>query len=98
MANLNVSYGEMRDAATRLSTGQEDITTTLHELKGFIEGLVSSGFVTDQASVAFGEAYRKFSHGATELIGGLSSLGDYLRKASDALEDTDKQLAAALRG
>jgi WXG100 family type VII secretion target len=98
MANLNVSYGEMRDAAARLTAGQDDIATKLTELKGFIDGLVSSGFVTDQASVTFGESYGKFSHGATELIGGLSSLGDYLRKASDALEDTDKQLAAALRG
>jgi len=98
MANLNVSYGEMRDAATRLTTGQDDITTKLTELKGFIDGLVSSGFVTDQASVTFAESYGKFSHGATELISGLSSLGEYLRKASDALEDTDKQLAAALRG
>ena|SRR6478735_7832953 len=98
MANLNVSYGDMRDAATRLTTGQDDITTKLTELKGFIEGLVSSGFVTDQASVAFGESYRAFSHGATELIGALSGLGDYLRKASEALEDTDQQLAAALRG
>ncbi|WP_029291181.1 WXG100 family type VII secretion target [Cellulomonas sp. HZM] len=98
MSNLNVSYGEMRDAATRLSTGQDDITTKLGELKGFIEGLVSSGFVTDQASVSFAESYRKFSHGATELMGGLSSLGDYLRKAADALEDTDQALASALRG
>ena len=98
MANLNVSYGEMRDAATRLTTGQDDITTKLNELKGYIEGLISAGFVTDQASVTFGDSYRKFTHGATELMGGLSSLGEYLRKASDALEDTDTQLAAALRG
>ena len=98
MTNLNVSYGDMRDAANRLTTGQDDITTKLGELKCFIEGLISSGFVTDQASVTFGESYRKFTHGATELMGGLSSLGDYLRKASDALEDTDKQLATALRG
>ena len=64
MANLNVAYQEMRDAATRLTTGQDEITTKLNELKGFIESLISSGFVTDQASVAFGESYRQFTQGA----------------------------------
>ena len=47
MANLNVSYQEMRDAATRLTNGQDEITTKLNELKAFIESLISSGFVTD---------------------------------------------------
>jgi len=98
MANLNVSYDEMDAAATRLTNGRDQLNDQLTQLRTFIQNLVSSGFVTDQASVTFGESYRKFSHGATELMGGLSSLGSYLRKASDALEDTDKQLAAALRG
>lgn len=98
MANVNVSFQEMRDAAGRLTTGQDEITTKLNELKGFIESLISSGFVTDQASVAFGESYRQFTQGATDTAGALTHLGQYLRAAADTLEDADTQLAAGLRG
>ncbi|MCC2334536.1 WXG100 family type VII secretion target, partial [Cellulomonas wangsupingiae] len=68
MANIDVSYQEMRDAATRLTAGQDEITNRLGELRAFIESLVSSGFVTDQASVAFGESYRQFTQGATDTV------------------------------
>ncbi len=98
MANLNVTYGEMRDAATRLTTGQDEITTTLNGLRAFIESLIASGFVTDQASVAFGESYRQFTQGATDAVSALTSLGQYLRQAAQTLEDADTQLAAGLRG
>lgn len=98
MANIDVSYQEMRDAATRLTAGQDEITTRLGELRSFIDQLVSSGFVTDQASVAFGESYRKFTQGATDTVAALTSLGEYLRAAAATLEDADAQLAAGLRG
>lgn len=97
MANIDVSYQEMRDAAVRLTAGQDEITTRLSELRGFIEQLVSSGFVTDQASVAFGESYRQFTQGATDTVAALTSLGEYLRTAAATLEDADAQLAAGLR-
>ncbi|ADG74318.1 protein of unknown function DUF909 [Cellulomonas flavigena DSM 20109] len=97
MANIDVSYQEMRDAATRLTAGQDEITTRLGELRSFIEQLVSSGFVTDQASVAFGESYRQFTQGATDTVAALTSLGEYLRAAAATLEDADAQLAAGLR-
>lgn len=97
MANLSVTYQEMRDAANRLNTGQGEITAKLEELKGFIEGLISSGFVTDQASVAFGDSYRQFTTGATQAVSALTDLGDYLRRAATTLEDADSQLASGLR-
>ncbi|GAA4625718.1 MULTISPECIES: WXG100 family type VII secretion target [Cellulomonas] len=97
MANLTVTYQELRDAATRLTSGQEEITTRLTELRGFIDQLVSGGFVTDQASVAFGESYRQFTQGTTDAVSALTSLGEYLRTAASTLEDADAQLAAGLR-
>lgn len=97
MANLNVTYQEMHDAATRLTTGQDEMTTKLNELKAFIESLISSGFVTDQASVAFGETYRQFTQGATQTVAALTNLGQYLRTAADTLSDADTQLASGLR-
>ena len=98
MANLNVSYQEMTDAAARLTAGQDEITARLNELRGFIESLISSGFVTDQASVAFGESYRQFTTGATTTVSALTNLGQYLRTAASTLQDADTQLASGLRG
>ncbi len=53
MANMNVTYSEMTDAANRLTTGKGDITSKLHELQSLVSGLVRGGFVTDTASGAF---------------------------------------------
>lgn len=96
MANINVSYDEMRTAADKLVAGQNDITTKLNDLKGFISSLISAGFVTDQASVAFGETYEDFTVNTTQIIGNLTDLGNYLRKAADTLQDADSQLAGGL--
>lgn len=96
MANINVSYDEMRTAATRLTGGQEDINTKLTDLKGFIEGLVSSGFVTDSASVKFNETYTNFNTSATQTIASLTELSTYLTSAANSLQDADTQLAAGL--
>lgn len=98
MANLNVSYSDITDAANRLRTGQDDITSKLNELKSFIASLISSGFVTDQASVAFGETYEKFTTSATNVVSSLTDLSNYLSKTASTLQDTDSQLAAGLRG
>ena len=98
MANLNVSYQDMHDSATRLTTGQDEITTKLSELRSFIESLVSSGFVTDQASVAFNESYQQFTQSATSTVSALTNLSGYLRSAATTLADADTQLAAGLRG
>jgi WXG100 family type VII secretion target len=96
MPNLNVTYGDMRDSATRLNNGEQDIETKLRELKTLVDGLVSGGYVTDQSSVAFGSSYQDFNEGATKTIQGLEGMSQYLTAAADALEQTDSELAKAL--
>lgn len=98
MANINVTYEEMRNAATYLVAGKDEVQTKLAELKTFIENLVSSGFVTDQASGAFNETYSEFTTNATEVIENLTNLGNYLTGAADTMQSTDEQLAAQARG
>lgn len=94
MANINVSYDEMEQAANRLVTGREELESKLGELRGFISNLVSSGFVTDQASGKFDETYESFTQNATGTIAALNGLGDYLNNAAATLRDTDSQLSA----
>ncbi len=98
MANINVTYEEMRDAATYLVTGKEEAQQTLVRLRDYIENLVNSGFVTDQASGAFNETYQAFTTNATEVIENLTNLSNYLTGAADQMQSTDESLAAQARG
>jgi WXG100 family type VII secretion target len=97
MPNLNVTYGDMRDAATRLTNGEADIESKLRELKAQVDSLISGGYVTDQSSVAFGSSYQEFNDGATKTIQGLEGMSSYLNSAAEALEQTDSELAKALK-
>ena len=94
MANMNVTYGEMTDAANRLIAGQDDITAKLHEL----QNLVNGRFVTDQASGAFHTSYEQFTKGTTEAVNGLDGMSQFLTKAADALQNVDSELAKGIGG
>lgn len=96
MANLNVTYDEMHDAANRLRIGRQEIEAQLSRLKSMVDGLVSGGYVTDKSSKAFQTSYEEFNTGVTKTIEGLDGMGEYLTQAAKALADTDEQLAAAL--
>lgn len=97
MANLNVTYSDMQDAARRITAGQTDIEGKLRELKSLVDSLVNGGYVTDASSKAFNESYNEFNDGATKTISGLEGISDYLNKASEALRSTDEELAKALK-
>jgi len=96
MPNLNVTYADMKSAATRLASGQADIESKLRELKSLVDSLISGGYVTDKSSVAFGSSYTEFNEGVTKTVQGLEGMGQYLTAAADALESTDSELARAL--
>ncbi|GEN80487.1 WXG100 family type VII secretion target [Actinotalea fermentans] len=98
MANINVTYQDLEDAAGRLQNGQSELTNKLDELKAFIDSLVSGGFVTEQASVAFQEKYGEFTSGATQVVGSLEGLSSFLRQTANVMRDTDTGLAQAIRG
>jgi WXG100 family type VII secretion target len=96
LANLNVTYEEMHDAAAKLRAGRSEIEGQLQRLKSMIDGLVSGGYVTDKSSKAFQASYEEFNTGVTKTIEGLDGMGEYLSQAARALQDTDEQLASAL--
>jgi WXG100 family type VII secretion target len=97
MANLNVTYEEMDDAARRLDAGRDQMTGLLTELKGLIDGLVASGFQTQAASGVFQTTYEEFTTGTTKAVEGLTGLSQFLRSAATAMQKTDEELANALR-
>jgi hypothetical protein len=60
MPNVNLTYDEMDQAASYLTASKDGLTCRQNNLQSYISNLISSGFVTDSASVRFGEAYRDF--------------------------------------
>ena len=96
MANVNVTYDELEQAANYLNSGKDDLTGKLSDLQSYISNLISSGFVTDAASVRFGETYQEFTAGATQAVSALEGLGQFLRSAAQTLRETDQGLAANL--
>lgn len=95
MANLNVSYGDIESAASKLTSGEQSLQETLSSLKSLIDSLVESGFVTDKASVQFQTSYTEFNDGATKTINGLTGLSGFLTKATQSMQELDQSLASA---
>ena len=96
MANMNVTYEDMRGAATNLKNGQTEIEGTLDKLRSLVSDLVAGGYVTDKSSKVFDASYEDFNKGARQTVEGLTGMGEYLNAAAQALSDTDEQLAAQL--
>ncbi len=96
MANMNVTYADMEAAATQLRNGQADIESRLQTLKGLVDSLVATGYVTDRSSKAFEASYTEFNEGVKNTIKGLEGMGQYLNGAATALRSTDEELAKGL--
>ena len=96
MANVNVTYQQMRDAASKLDNGRVEIDTMLGQLKSLVDSLVAEGYVTDSSSKSFQGSYEEFTTGAKTTIGGLEGMSQYLNKAAQTFEDADSSLASAL--
>ena len=96
MPNVNVSYEEMRSAASRLNAGREEITQKLNELQKLVNSLVNGGYVTDTSSKQFEQSYNDFTTGASKTVSGLEDMGRYLTTAADTFQRADQDLSSAL--
>ncbi|MGY1703941.1 WXG100 family type VII secretion target [Geodermatophilus sp. SYSU D00697] len=96
MANVNVTYQQMEEAAGRLNNGRTEIDGLLGQLKSLVDQLVSDGYVTDSSSRSFQSSYDEFTTGAKNTIAGLEGMAQYLTQAAATFRDADTQLASAL--
>jgi WXG100 family type VII secretion target len=96
MANVNVTYQQMEDAAGRLTNGRTEIDGMLGQLQSLVEQLVADGYVTDSSSKNFQASYDEFTQGAKKTIEGLDGMAAYLNQAAATFRDADTQLASAL--
>lgn len=95
--NIRVSYSEIDHAAAQLSAGREEMTHRLHTLQRHIESLVSSGFVTDQASGRFHEAYSRYTASASQMVAELTEIESFLRHTAAAMQELDQHIAARVQ-
>lgn len=96
MANISVSYAEIEQSATQLGVGRDEITQKLQLMQQQIASLVSSGFVTDQASVRFNEAYGQYTASANTVIERLTEIQSFLTQTANAMRDMDAQIASRI--
>lgn len=96
MANLHVSYEEMTQKAMELRRAQEQIKSELTIMAGKISALVSSGFVTDKASVKFHANYEQFNRSANSTIDALDQIAHTLEQTAATLQQADSDIAAQM--
>ena len=96
MANINVTYAEMEQAASQLGTGRDEITEKLRALQSQINNLVASGFVTDQASGKFNAAYNDYTTSANTVVQKLTEIQTFLTQTANAMREMDAQIAAKI--
>ena len=96
MANINVTFQQMEDAAQQMRREAADMQNKLNQLRVMVENLVQDGYVTDKSSKAFDEAYKELNKGGEQVMEGLEGIAEYLKQAAEALRKTDEELANAL--
>jgi WXG100 family type VII secretion target len=96
MANMDVSYEELRGTAGQLRNGQTAIMDQLTSLSAQVNNLVASGFKTDQASGKFQQSYEEFTTGAKQAIEGIEGMASFLEQTATTLQETDAQLAQGI--
>jgi WXG100 family type VII secretion target len=98
MANLNVTYDDLRQTSQRLKAGQDDLNNKLTELSALVQELTANGFQAENSSAAYRDSFEQFRTGTTTAINGLEGLSNFLVSAADALQQTDEGLASGIRG
>ena len=96
MADVHVTYQEMSDTATRLRNNKTEVVGRLTDCQKIVQGLVASGFVTQQASGKFDEVSTKFITSSKEAMETLETLSGWLDKAVEALRQMDQEMANSL--
>jgi WXG100 family type VII secretion target len=93
--SINVRYEDLQSTATQLNSGREEMISQLNRLKGLVDALVSSGFVTDQASGRFQQSYQQWNTGANNVVQGLEGMSSFLNQAIARHQQLDSELGSA---
>jgi WXG100 family type VII secretion target len=96
MPNLNVTYQEMSDTASKMRNDKAEIDARLADCKSIVDSMTANGFVTEQASGRFEQVSSDFVNSANKAMETLDQLSQWLDKAVDALRQMDSDMANSL--
>lgn len=96
MANITVSYADLEHAASRLGAGRDEITQRFQQLQTQISELVTSGFVTDQASGRFHDSFTEYTSSARTVVEKLADIQTFLTQTAGLMRDMDAQIASRI--
>jgi uncharacterized protein YukE len=98
VVNVHIDYHAVQTSANQLKSGKEEIEGQLVKLKGLIDNLVASGFVTDLASGKFHQSYDQWNSGAKNVMGGLEGMSQFLQAVLTQHQNLDSQLSQSSGG
>ena len=98
MSKIQIDYDAVTATKTTLESGKKSIETTVATMQRLVEGLVTSGFETDLASVKFMDSFTEFEGHAKDILEGVGGLAEFLGGVVEAFSSSDSDLAASLRG
>jgi WXG100 family type VII secretion target len=93
MADVSVGYDGVQQAASQLTSGQNEMSEKLQSMKSMIDQLVSSEFRTQMASPKFQESYQQWTTGAQNMLQGLEGMATFLGDVVRAHQELDARLA-----
>jgi WXG100 family type VII secretion target len=98
MADINVGYEGLQQAAGQLKSGREELDQKLQQLQSIINNLTSSEFKTQVASGKFAEFYQQWTTSARGTLESLDGMSNYLNQVMQGHEQLDQQLAGGISG
>ncbi|WP_406172596.1 WXG100 family type VII secretion target [Streptomyces sp. NBC_00996] len=96
--DADLTYAEMEKVAGDLLKDMHTLEDQINSVEKRVKALVEQGFTTQKASGAYEDSMREFAKGAVKTIHGLHGLSEFLKKAKQAYEDLDHQLAQSTKG
>ncbi|WP_405870294.1 MULTISPECIES: WXG100 family type VII secretion target [unclassified Streptomyces] len=96
--DADLTYAEMEKVAGDLIKDMHELEDKIKNIEKRVAALVEEGFTTAKSSGAYDDSVKDFTKGAAKTIQGLHGLSDFLKKAKEAYEQLDEQLAKQAKG
>ncbi|MFF7900277.1 WXG100 family type VII secretion target [Streptomyces sp. NPDC088337] len=96
--DTDLTYAEMEKTAGDLLKDMHHLEDQIKSVEKRVKQLVENGFTTQKASGAYEDSMKDFAKGAVKTIQGLHGLSEFLKKAKQAYENLDEELARSQRG
>lgn len=96
MADLDISYQKVQDAATKMALIKGDIAHALQSASRTVDELVGDGFSTPTASEEYGSSFAAFIKEAEAAVTAVGQLELFFRNVVTSFTEADADLAKPL--